>query len=316
MRLHEILSKIGLTIDVNDIEINGLNTLTMATKSDISFFENKKYTQQLQETKAAAVFVKEEFASLVPSNTIALITDMPYMFMAKATAFFVKPLVLKEGKETTLGDNVFVMPNVYIGKEGSIGENTQILSSAYIGDRVTIGKNTIIYPNVTILNDVKIGDNCIIHPGAVIGSDGFGFAQDKMGRGVKIYHLGDVVIENDVEVGANTTIDRAVYGTTLIKEGTKLDNLIQIAHNAEVGKHCFLAAQSAFAGSSKLGDHIFAGAQVGVAGHLEVGSFSMLAARTGITKTLPSGKWAGFPAIPHKDWLKKEAKVNRLLAKD
>ena len=315
MRLHEILSKIGLTIDVSDIEINGLNTLTMATKSDISFFENKKYSQQLEETKAAAVFIKEEFVSLVPKDTIALITDMPYMFMAKVTALFVKPLVQNGGKETVLGEDVLVMPNVYIGKEGSIGDNVQILSSAYIGDRVSIGKNTIIYPNVTILNDVKIGDNCIIHPGAVIGSDGFGFAQDKQGRGVKIYHLGDVVIENDVEIGANTTVDRAVYGTTLIKEGTKLDNLIQVAHNAEIGKHCFFAAQSAFAGSSKLGDHIFAGAQVGVAGHLEVGSFSMLAARTGITKTLPSGKWAGFPAMPHKEWLKKEGRINRLLSK-
>ncbi|NQY94110.1 MAG: UDP-3-O-(3-hydroxymyristoyl)glucosamine N-acyltransferase, partial [Campylobacteraceae bacterium] len=215
MNLRNIVEELNLTYDEKgkNLHITGLNTLTQANQSEISFLDNKKYIKDLEFTKAAAIFIKEEFSSLVPSGTIALITDEPYLKLALASKIFAPVLIELEGKDPILNKNTEIMPNVYLGKNVSIGENSTIMAGAYISDNVTIGSNTIIYPNVVVYRDCKIGDSCIIHAGTIIGSDGFGFAHTKSGEHIKIYQNGNVIIENDVEIGSNTTVDRAVFGS-------------------------------------------------------------------------------------------------------
>jgi UDP-3-O-[3-hydroxymyristoyl] glucosamine N-acyltransferase len=202
-----------------------------------------------------------------------------------------------------------------LSKGASIGKNCKLMPGVYIGSGAVIGDNTILYPNVVVYRDCKVGSNCIIHASTVIGSDGFGFASNKLGEHKKIYHNGNAVVEDNVEIGACTTIDRAVFGTTIIKSGTRLDNLIQIAHNCEIGEGSVIAAQSGFAGSSVVGRSNVFGAQSGVAGHLHIAPFNTFAARTGVTKTVQeSGKtFAGFPFMDHKVWLKIQAKLARLV---
>ena len=188
------------------------------------------------------------------------------------------------------------------------------MAGAYIGDDVSIGDNVIIYPNVSIYHHCHIGSNCIIHSGTVIGSDGFGFAHTKMGEHVKIYQNGNVVVEDDVEIGANCTIDRAVFGSTIIKKGAKLDNLIQIAHNCEIGEYSILTAQVGLAGSTILGRNVVMGGQSASAGHLKIGNFAQIAGMSGVTKSIDGGKvYGGFPAIEQKEWLRNQAKLNLLL---
>ena len=180
-----------------------------------------------------------------------------------------------------------------------------------------IGEGTILYPNVVVYRDCKIGKNCIIHAGTVIGSDGYGFAHTKDGKHVKIYQNGNVVIEDEVEIGANCTIDRAVFGTTLIKSGTKLDNLIQIGHNCEIGQNVLMASQVGISGSTKLGKNVVMGGQSATAGHLEIGDFATIAARGGVTKSLKGGKtYAGFPVMEHRLWLKLQAMLARMAKRD
>jgi len=189
------------------------------------------------------------------------------------------------------------------------------MAHVYIGAEAIVGDNTVIYPNVTVYRDCIVGSDCMIHANTVIGSDGFGFATNKMGEHRKIYQNGNVVIENDVEIGSNTSIDRAVFGSTTIKKGVRIDNLVQIGHNCEIGEYSVLVSQSGFAGSSKLGRNVVMGAQSGVAGHLEIAPFNTFAARTGVTKTIKeTGKtFAGFPFMDHKSWLKIQGKLARLI---
>jgi len=203
---------------------------------------------------------------------------------------------------------------VRFGKNVTLGDNVTILAGCYIGDNVTVGSGTLLHPNVTLYHHTEIGTECIIHSGTVIGCDGYGFAHTKMGEHVKIYQNGNAIVEDDVEIGANCTIDRAVFGTTYIRKGTKLDNLIQIAHNCDVGEHTLCAAQVGLAGSTTLGRNVVMGGQSGTAGHLEVGAFATIAGKGGVTKSLEGGKtYAGFPAIDHKMWLRMQAKMAGLL---
>ena len=216
-----------LNIDFNNdinIKITALNTLKDATKNEISFLENKKYLKDLKNTKAGAVLISEEFIEFLPQTSVALITDEAYLKLAYLSKLFSKDIIEKNGKDAIIGNNSFIAKNSYIGKNSIISENVQILPNVFIGDNVKIGNNTILYPNVSIYRDCKIGDNCIIHSGTVIGSDGFGFAHTKTGEHIKIYQNGNVIIENDIEIGANCCIDRAVFGSTIIKNGTKIDN--------------------------------------------------------------------------------------------
>jgi len=313
MRLSEICKEVGLWIDGNDIEISGIHTLSEATERELSFFNNEKYKDSLANTKAAAVFIEEKFADLLPRTTIALITDEPYLKLALASKLFAYKPQTKEEKPK-IGINCDISPKATFGTNVTLGDNVIVMAGVYIGDNVTIGDNTVINPNVTIYHHSRIGSNCIIHSGTVIGSDGLGFDNTRTGEHIKIYQNGNVVIEDDVEIGANCAIDRAVFGSTVIRKGSKLDNLIQIAHNCEIGAYSILTSQVGLAGSTVLGRNVVMGGQSASAGHLKIGDFAQIAGMSGVTKTLDGGKiYGGFPAVEQKEWLRNQAKLNLLL---
>ncbi len=308
-KLSQITKDIGLNFQDNDIDIDGIHTLSEATSTQLSFFNSAKYLDQLPQTKAAAVIIEEKYAELLPSATVALITDEPYLKLALASKFFAHKLESKGG-HPSMGEGCDIDKRVRFGKDVTLGDNVTILAGCYVGDNVTVGSGTLLHPNVTLYHHTEIGSECIIHSGTVIGCDGYGFAHTKLGEHVKIYQNGNAVVEDDVEIGANCTIDRAVFGTTYIRKGTKLDNLIQIAHNCDVGEHTLCAAQVGLAGSTTLGRNVVMGGQSATAGHLEVGAFATIAGKGGVTKSLEGGKtYAGFPAIDHKMWLKMQVKM-------
>jgi len=311
--LSQITNELNIDFNGNDLKIDGIHTLSEATSSQLSFFTDVKYTSQLPQTNAAAVFIDEKYADLLPDTTIALITDEAYLKLAYASKFFAHKIITKGG-HPHLGENYDVDKRVRFGNNVTVGDNVTIMAGCYVGDNVVIGSNTLLYPNVTLYHGTHIGQNCIVHAGTVVGCDGYGFAHTKQGEHVKIYQNGNVVVEDDVEIGANCTIDRAVFGTTYIRKGTKLDNLIQIAHNCDVGEHSLMAAQAGLAGSTTLGRNVVMGGQSATAGHLEVGAFTTIAGKGGVTKSLEGGKmYAGFPAIEIKLWRKMQASLMRLV---
>ena len=293
----------------------GLNTLTNSNENELTFLENKKYLSDLKNTKAAAVLVTKENASEVPASTIALVCEEPYLALAKISKLFAPNVIEIDGEKPLVGGGTKVMPNVYIGKNSVVGSDCTLMAGAFIGDNVKIGNNTIIYPNVTIYRDCTIGSDCIIHAGTVIGSDGFGFANTKDGKYIKIYQNGNVSIGNDVEIGANCAIDRAVFKSTIIEDGVRLDNLVHIAHNCKIGRGSILVGQVGLAGSTILNAYVVMGGQSGTAGHLEVAAFTTIAARGGVTKSITEAKksWAGFPLFEHREWLKLQGKISNLL---
>ncbi len=314
MTLQEIAEFIGLN-NQDEIEITGLNTLLDSNETQLTFLENKKYINDLKNTKAAAVLVTPENASEVPAGTIALVCDEPYLNLAKISKLFAPNVIEMDGEKPLVGGGTKVMPNVYIGKDSVVGSDCTIMAGSFIGDNVKIGNNTIIYPNVTVYRDCTIGNDCIIHAGTVIGSDGFGFANTKDGKYIKIYQNGNVSIGNDVEIGANCAIDRAVFNSTIIEDGVRLDNLVHIAHNCKIGRGSILVGQVGIAGSTILNAYIVMGGQSAAAGHLEIAPFTTIAARGGVTKSItePKKSWAGFPLFEHKQWLKLQGKISNLL---
>ncbi len=312
-KLSQITKELNLDFNGNDIEIDGIHTLKEATSSQLSFFTDAKYASELPQTKAAAVFIDEEHADLLPDTTIALITDEAYLKLAYASKFFAHKIESKGG-HPAMGEGCDIDKRVRFGKNVTLGDNVILLAGCYVGDNVTIASDTLLHSNVTLYHGTQIGQNCIIHSGTVIGCDGYGFAHTKLGEHVKIYQNGNVLVEDDVEIGANCAIDRAVFGTTTIRKGTKLDNLIQIAHNCDVGEHTLCAAQVGLAGSTTLGRNVVMGGQSATAGHLEVGAFATIAGKGGVTKSLEGGKtYAGFPAIEIKLWRKMQAALMRLV---
>jgi len=312
-RLSHLAQEIGVDFHQTDIDIDGIHTLSQATPTELSFFNDTKHTSQLSQTKAGAVLIDAKYASLLPSTTIALITDEAYLKLALASKFFAHPFTTKEDTPT-IGKACDIAQSAIFGKGVTLGENVTIMAGCYIGDNVTIGSNTLLHPNVTLYHHSILGEGVLIHSGSVIGSDGYGFAHTKQGEHIKIYQNGNVVIEDSVEIGANCTIDRAVFGTTIIRTGTKLDNLIQIAHNCDVGEHTLCASQVGLSGSTTLGRNVVMGGQSATAGHLEVGAFTTIAGKGGVTKSLQGGKtYAGFPAIEHRVWLRLQAKISGLL---
>ncbi|RXJ89240.1 UDP-3-O-(3-hydroxymyristoyl)glucosamine N-acyltransferase [Arcobacter sp. CECT 8983] len=314
MILSDILEKVDIYLD-SKLEVSGLNTLLDASENEISFLENKKYVKDLSKTKAGAVLVKEEFKKDVPENTVAIVCEEPYLTLARLSKFFAPKLVETEGNDCIVGENTNIMPNVYLGKDSKIGKNSTIMSGSFIGDNVSIGDNTIIYPNVSVYRDCTIGDDCIIHAGTVIGSDGFGFAHTKMGKYIKIYQNGNVTIGNDVEIGANCSIDRATFNSTIIGNGVRLDNLVHIAHNCVLKDGCILTGQVGLSGSTILNEFVIMGGQSATAGHLEIAPFTTIAARGGVTKSItePKKQWAGFPLFEHRQWLKLQSRIAKLL---
>ena len=315
MQLLEIASILGCSVPQKEIHITGMNTLKDASSSEISFISNSKYIKDIQETKAAAVIISAGLVEHLPQDSIALVVEHPYWSMAELSKYFASAIEDKDAAPAQIGEGSVISPKAELANGCVIGKNCTILAHVYIGSNVRIGDNTIIYPNVTIYRDCLVGSDCILHAGVVIGSDGFGFASNKRGEHKKIYQNGNVVVEDDVEIGANSTVDRAVFGSTMIKKGVRLDNLVQVGHNCQIGEYAVAAAQTGFAGSCVVGRSNVFGAQAGVAGHLEIAPFNTFASRTGVTKSVKeSGKtFSGFPFMEHRLWLKIQGKLARLI---
>ncbi len=312
-KLSHITKEIGLDFTGNDIDIDGIHTLGEASSTQLSFFNDEKYLSQLTDTKAAAVLLDAKYAEYLPSTTIALITDEPYLKLALASKLFAHKIETK-GEDPKTGEGCDIDALVRFGKNVTLGDNVTILAGCYLGDNVTVGSDTLLHPNVTLYHGTQLGERCIIHSGTVIGSDGYGFAHTRTGEHVKIYQNGNAVIEDDVEIGANCTVDRAVFGTTYVRRGTKIDNLIQIAHNCDVGEHCLFASQVGLSGSTTLGRNVVMGGQSATTGHLRIGDFATLAGRCVATKSLEGGTtYGGFPAIEHRLWLRLQAKISGLI---
>ncbi|WP_294951317.1 UDP-3-O-(3-hydroxymyristoyl)glucosamine N-acyltransferase [Sulfurovum sp.] len=311
--LSQITKTIGLAYQGKDIEIDGIHTLSEASPSQLSFFNDAKYASQLPETKAGAVLIDAEHADLLPETSIALVTDEPYLKLALASRLFAHKIETR-GEDPETGKGCDIDEQVRFGKNVTLGDNVTLLAGCYLGDNVTVGSDTLLHPNVTLYHGTQLGKRCIVHSGTVIGSDGYGFAHTRTGEHVKIYQNGNVVIEDDVEIGANCTVDRAVFGTTYVRKGTKIDNLIQIAHNCDVGEYCLFASQVGLSGSTTLGRNVVMGGQSATTGHLKIGDFATLAGRCVATKSLEGGKtYGGFPAIEHRLWLRLQAKISALL---
>ncbi len=315
MLLSEIAKEIGVSFEGEDVEITGIHTLSEADNTQISFLDNVRYKDQLSKTNAAAVLCDEKYIPLLPKDVIALVTNEPYLKLAFASKIFAHKISTKTSTPS-LGKNCDIDKSVVFGSNVVIEDDVVVLANCYIGDNVTIKSGTLLHANVSVYHHCEIGQDCIIHSGTVIGSDGFGFAHTKEGTHVKIYQNGNVIIGDDVEIGANCTIDRAVFGSTYMRDGVKLDNLIQIGHNCDIGAYSLIVAQSGIAGSTKTGRNAVFGGQSATSGHLVIGDFVQIAGKSGVTKSLEGGKtYAGFPAIEHKEWLRNQAKLSLLLKK-
>lgn len=319
MLLSEIADRLGLVLQGQDMEISGVNTLTDAGPTDISFLANAKYAEQLQDCRAAAIITAEEHAGEVPS--IALVSANPYLDFARLVQIFAKPLGRFTGQsdqavihpQAVVHPSVEIGPFVYIGEGAHIGEGSRIFPGVHVGEDCQIGKHCTVYPRVTLMDRTRIGNNVILHAGVVLGSDGFGFAQ--AGQGLeKFPQIGCVVIEDNVEIGANTTIDRAALGETRIGKGTKIDNLVQIGHNVQVGENSIIVAQVGIAGSARLGKGVVLAGQVGVAGHLTIGDGCRVAAKGGIHSSIKPGTdlGGGMPSIEYKKYLKTVATIPKI----
>lgn len=303
-----------------DAQVENFAKIEEGKPRTISFLSNPKYTHYIYETKAEVVLVNNDFEPDKPVSATLIKVPDAYAALASLLNMVNSLKPQKKGVEemsfvspsAKVGDGVYVGAFAYIGEKAEIGENSKIYPQAYIGDNVKIGNNVTIYSGVKIYHDCIIGDNCILHSGVVIGSDGFGFSQQE-GVYHKIPQLGNVVLEQDVEIGANTTIDRAVMGSTIIRKGVKLDNLIQIAHNCEVGQNTVMAAQVGIAGSTKVGESCVLGGQVGIGGHITIGSRSQIGAQSGIISNIKEdSELMGSPAYPLKNFFKSSIIVPKL----
>ncbi len=303
-----------------DVEVDNFAKIEEGKPRTIAFLSNPKYTHYIYETKADIVLVNRDFTPDKPVSATLIKVPDAYAALAALLELANSLAPVKKGIEemsfvspsAKLGENVYVGAFAYIGEQVEIGRDAKIYPQAYIGDNVKIGNNVTIYAGVKIYHGCVIGDNCILHAGAVIGADGFGFSKQE-GIYHKIPQIGNVVLEEEVEVGANTTIDRAVMGSTIIRKGVKLDNLIQIAYNCEIGRNTVMAAQVGIAGSAKLGEGCVLGGQVGIGGHITIGSHSQIGAQSGIISNTPEGSEVmGSPAYPVKNFFKSSIIIPKL----
>lgn len=310
----QIATVLNGTIEGNpSVTINKFSKIEEGTPGSLTFLANSKYTNYIYSTQASAVLVNKDFVADKPIQATLIRCDNAYAALAILLDMVEKMKPQKKGIEAMtfiaesaqLGKDVYVGAFSYISDKAIIGDNVKIYPQSYIGDGVVVGDNTVIYAGVKIYAGCKIGANCILHSGSVIGSDGFGFAPESNGEYKKIPQLGTVVIEDNVEIGANTTIDRAVMDATVIRKGVKLDNLIQIAHNVEVGENTVMAAQVGVSGSTKIGKQCMFGGQVGLGGHITIGDGANIGAQSGIISNVkPDSKILGAPAIPVKDFFR------------
>lgn len=299
------------------IEIYGLASLEEAQEGEISFLAEMKHISRLEKTRASAIIAPYQ---LPPFSKPVIRTSNPYLAFVKVQTFFsYKPYspmgidsraCICPGAE--IGKDVSIYPYVYIGKESKIGDRVVLYPGVYIGPQAQVGEDSILYPNVVIMERCLIGKRVIIHAGTIIGSDGFGFVPEG-NRHIKIPQVGIVQVDDDVEIGANCTIDRATMGKTWIKRGVKTDNLVHIAHNVIVGEDTLLVAQVGIAGSTKIGNRVALGGQVGIVGHINIGDDVKVGAQSGVAQDIPPGQIvSGTPAIPHRDWLRAQAIFSKL----
>ncbi len=300
----------------NDIEIKNISPIDRANDTDLAFLSNPKYEKYLNSTKAGCVIVSDKINPDDYPNLNMIICKNPYLAFAKVLRLLFlpgppKPLISENvflGENTKIDKTARIENFVCIEDNATIGKQTHIMPFVYIGKNVKIGDNCIIYPNVTIRENCIIGDNVIIHSGSVIGSDGFGYADTDDGEHLKIPQIGNVVIEDNVEIGACVTIDRAALERTVIKKGTKIDNLVQIGHNVVIGENSILVAQTGISGSTKLGKNVILAGQTGIAGHLTIADNVIITAKSGVGSSIKrAGIYSGIPVYDHKDWLKSSA---------
>ncbi|PYJ70866.1 MAG: UDP-3-O-(3-hydroxymyristoyl)glucosamine N-acyltransferase [Verrucomicrobia bacterium] len=294
----------GELIGDPSLQIRGAASLAEATPGEISFFANRKYIGQLRKTRASAVFVPPDFAEPINAAQIR-VSNPTKAFEQVVVRFAPKPVAFTPGVHPSaivdptarLGRRVSVQPHAVIEAGARIGDDTVIGAGSYIGHETVVGPACLIYPRVTIREMSRIGSRVIIHSGAVIGADGFGFEMVDCQQ-QKIQQLGIVQIDDDVEIGANTTIDRARFGRTWIQQGVKIDNLVQVAHNVVIGRNSVIVAQTGISGSTRVGERVTMAGQVGIVGHVEIADGSVIAAQSGVSKSVPGGVWFGYPAGP------------------
>jgi len=309
----------GIYIGKSDAIVDGVASLNRADNRKVSFLSNKKYTKYISSTNACCIIVDQTFNYSDYKDKNFIVCKNAYLGFALALSYFYKKQFEKNFKspKATIHNSAQISDNAYIGDFSYIAKNTKIGDSyimpmVYIGENSVIGDNCIIYPNVTIRENVQIGNNVIIHSGSVIGSDGFGYVNDD-GKHFKIPQIGKVIIEDDVEIGSNVSIDRATLDETIIKKGTKIDNLVQIAHNVEIGENSILVSQCGISGSTKIGSNVILAGQVGIAGHLNIVDNTIITAKSGVgTSIRKSGIYSGIPVYEHTKWLKSSAIIPRL----
>ena len=290
------------------LKVSELSKIEEGRPGTLTFLSNPKYTQYIYTTQASACLVNKDFVAEQSLTTTLIRVDNAYECLAKLLTLVDSFKPKKQGisaksdihETAKLGENVYVGAFVVIGANVVIGNNVKIYANTVIDDNVVVGDDSVIYAGVKIYEGCRIGKRCVLHAGVVVGSDGFGHAPDAEGRYHKIPQIGNVVIEDDVELGANTTVDRATMGSTIIRRGVKIDNLVQVGHNVEIGEDTVIAAQSGIAGSTKIGKHCMFGGQVGVTGHITIADGSIFGGKSGVTSTIkePNKVWQGYPVMP------------------
>ena len=316
--LNEIADLVGgKVVGDGDVTITGFKSLREATQGDISFFADRRYRGDLEKTKASALLV----STLIDSfNGSQIVVPNPALAYARVAGLFALSLPRLSGvsehsvvqKSSKIGRNASIHPMVYVGEETVIGDDVTLYPGVFVGDRVKIGSKTVIYPNVSIMCDCVVGDEVIIHAGTVVGSDGFGYVRDGA-KSVKIPQIGYVQIEDQVEIGANNTIDRAALGKTWIKRGVKTDNVVHIAHNVVIGEDTIILGQTGISGSADIGREVIIAGQAGVIDHGKIGDRAMIGAKSGVVKPIsPGDVVSGFPTMPHPLWLRTRKLLSRL----
>lgn len=308
---------------LNEPRYAAIAPLNIAEAETISFLSNEKYLDEAKNTKAGLLLCSANAVPLLEGNTssVLIVCENPYAAFAKVSQIFFTPTHSYKGiskdamvdETAQIAQTATIFPNVFISPGAVVGERTVIYPGCFIGVGSIIGADCILYPNVVIREGCAIGERCILNPGVVIGGDGFGFAPTST-ENVKIPHIGGVEIADDVEIGANAAIDRGTIESTQIGRQTKIDNLVTIGHNVQVGEFCFLAGQTGIAGSTKIGDRVITAGQVGVSGHLTVGNRVIIGPQSGVTKNIPAGEtWLGSPARSHKEYARWLAILNRFV---
>lgn len=319
--LKEIAERLGCAVEGDaSVVITGVAALKEAEPGDLSFLANPKYASQVEATRASAVIVARDWQG--PCSAALLKVEQPDQAFGQIAVLFAPAPVPRVqgvhpsaviGKNVKLGEGVSIGPLCVVEEEAEIGDGSVLVGNVYVGYRAKVGKNNLIYAQVSLREYVQLGDRVIIHDGTVIGSDGFGYAVDAQGVRTKIPQIGTVVIADDVEIGSNVSVDRARFGKTRIGKGVKIDNLVQIAHNVQIGDHAVIVAQVGISGSSSIGEKAILAGQAGVGGHLHVGAGAVIGGQSGVTKNVEPGTFMfGTPIVKHADYMKAYALFLRL----